>query len=646
MDRNGVFDKERHSSLEFEKQASEAPFKQRASAPVKARTAVSAYEALCGGAAFRRRVSEAVHTRNLPEGRFVAGGKRGSKAAAASGPSRPSDDLIVGISEGPSAAARDAGIAVFNGDAMPGDAGAPDAQTADPMRPKSAIRAFSGAFAHEARVGVRRTLLRSPRSVFYKSRQIGLEAAAEQSGIDASRMPGTDAEADASVESVFSQLDPVTLRGEASFVANSVLPAGRARARLDRWDSKSNIARGKAATLTARADRIAARSSDIDPKTLRGRWIARRQARLRTKAAKQNAAGDLFAGQGEGLRGRAMAARRKKAEFTKKAFGMRGVARALAAGSALLVGGLLLLILFGAMFSSAGSSSSGSAAGLTGSQQVIANYMLSHDIDALHTAAVMGNIYQESRYNPAAVNPSSGAFGICQWLGGRKDALFDLAAERRVPATDLQTQLDWFLKEYDFEPGATGGWLQQAHRDRFVEIKDLDQAVEHYARRFERCGEGEANMSARIAEARRIYAALTQAPGGLGQDYASASEAAKRIVNACYTTPSPGEGYCAAWVSHVYENAGFGYPGGNACDMYWNFCTSSSMADLKVGMIVAVPSWTGTSAGLTYGHVAIYIGDGRVMDNVGPIRTTTLDEWIACYSTTYPVKWGYAARIE
>lgn len=153
-------------------------------------------------------------------------------------------------------------------------------------------------------------------------------------------------------------------------------------------------------------------------------------------------------------------------------------------------------------------------------------------------------------------------------------------------------------------------------------------------------------MSSRIAEAQRIYAALTQTPGGLGEDYASASEAAKKIVNACYTTPSPGEGFCAAWVSYVYQNAGFGYPGGNACDMYWNFCKSSSMADLKVGMIVAVPSWTGTSAGRIYGHVAIYIGDGRVMDNVGPIRTTTLDEWISCYGTTYPVKWGYAARVE
>ena len=62
-------------------------------------------------------------------------------------------------------------------------------------------------------------------------------------------------------------------------------------------------------------------------------------------------------------------------------------------------------------------------------------------------------------------------------------------------------------------------------------------------------------------------------------------------------------------------------------------------------MIVAVPSWTGTAAGRTYGHVAIYIGDGQVMDNIGSIRTTSLDSWISTYGDTYPVRWGFAATV-
>ena len=79
--------------------------------------------------------------------------------------------------------------------------------------------------------------------------------------------------------------------------------------------------------------------------------------------------------------------------------------------------------------------------------------------------------------------------------------------------------------------------------------------------------------------------------------------------------------------------------------MYWNYCTSSNKDELKVGMIIAVPSWTGTSAGRVYGHVAIYIGDGKVMHNVGSIQTMSLDDWINTYGTTYTPMWGFAGSV-
>lgn len=130
---------------------------------------------------------------------------------------------------------------------------------------------------------------------------------------------------------------------------------------------------------------------------------------------------------------------------------------------------------------------------------------------------------------------------------------------------------------------------------------------------------------------------------GEAQKLSEANSKQKAIVDACNSVGSPGGGLCAMWVSQVYEVAGVGYPGGNACNMYDDFCTSSDKNDLKVGMIVAVPSHTHTEAGSIYGHVAIYIGDGQVMDNIGYIRTISLDEWIDYYSTTYTVKWGFAA---
>lgn len=124
---------------------------------------------------------------------------------------------------------------------------------------------------------------------------------------------------------------------------------------------------------------------------------------------------------------------------------------------------------------------------------------------------------------------------------------------------------------------------------------------------------------------------------------ASASVKGQAIVNACYQVGSPGSGLCAMWVSQVYSRAGLGYPGGNANNMYWNFCTSSNKADLQPGMIIAVSTWTGTAAGRVYGHVGIYIGGGMVMHNVGSIQTMGVDAWIGTYGTTVTPRWGWAA---
>ena len=124
---------------------------------------------------------------------------------------------------------------------------------------------------------------------------------------------------------------------------------------------------------------------------------------------------------------------------------------------------------------------------------------------------------------------------------------------------------------------------------------------------------------------------------------ASASTKGSAIVSACSRVGSPGAGLCAMWVSQVYSAAGLGYPGGNANNMYWNYCTSSNKGDLQPGMIVAVSTHPHTSAGRTYGHVGIYVGNGTVMDNVGYIRTIGLDSWISYYGVTVTPRWGWAA---
>ena len=129
--------------------------------------------------------------------------------------------------------------------------------------------------------------------------------------------------------------------------------------------------------------------------------------------------------------------------------------------------------------------------------------------------------------------------------------------------------------------------------------------------------------------------------------YMASEEVQMRILNAAYNTSSPGRNLCAKWVSRVYQNAGLGYLGGNANDMYRNYTFTSDIGKLKIGMIVAVESSSsGSRMGRIYGHVGIYIGDGKVMESVGYKRVITLDNWISTYCQHHPVGFGYPPSVE
>lgn len=134
------------------------------------------------------------------------------------------------------------------------------------------------------------------------------------------------------------------------------------------------------------------------------------------------------------------------------------------------------------------------------------------------------------------------------------------------------------------------------------------------------------------------------APGTPQQNAGSGKQQA--VVNACYSTPSPGQNWCAAWVTNVFRNAGVGYFGGNACDMFNAWCYSSDRSALQVGMIVADSSHSGTGTpGLLYGHVGIYVGGGIVMSNEGSITSKSLDAFIRFYGTGSGVRWGWLGGI-
>ena len=137
----------------------------------------------------------------------------------------------------------------------------------------------------------------------------------------------------------------------------------------------------------------------------------------------------------------------------------------------------------------------------------------------------------------------------------------------------------------------------------------------------------------------------TISPMLLGEPFALANPMQKKIVDLSRQVPSPGPGLCSEWIAQVYERAGFRNVHTDACDYYWDFCKYTDYSQLKVGMIIAVPSHIHTYMGRIYGHVCIYIGNNQVMDNVGHIRTLDMGYWLDYYSTTYKPKWGWYDNV-
>lgn len=118
------------------------------------------------------------------------------------------------------------------------------------------------------------------------------------------------------------------------------------------------------------------------------------------------------------------------------------------------------------------------------------------------------------------------------------------------------------------------------------------------------------------------------------------------MQSAAYSTPSPGSGLCAAWVSNVFRNAGIGSFHGNANDMYFSWCGYST-ANIQPGMIIAVNTAPYSAAARIYGHVGIYMGNGVVRDNAsGVLRTSSLQGWISEYNVTSTVLCGWLGGVK
>lgn len=142
-------------------------------------------------------------------------------------------------------------------------------------------------------------------------------------------------------------------------------------------------------------------------------------------------------------------------------------------------------------------------------------------------------------------------------------------------------------------------------------------------------------------------AVLAAGEAGAPQALMDATARQRRLVEVAHAEPACGDDACAAWVENVFSALELGFVCGHARDLCDRFCALTELADLKVGMAVAVGEHPYSAAGRKYGHVGLYVGDGAVMDCVeGRVRCAPLDAWLSTYGVMCAPRWGWLGGID
>lgn len=123
------------------------------------------------------------------------------------------------------------------------------------------------------------------------------------------------------------------------------------------------------------------------------------------------------------------------------------------------------------------------------------------------TAGIMGNLRQEAGpgFPTDVTNPSSGAWGLAQWLGGRLTKLKSFAASQGKSHSDLIVQLEWVWTELNGADPTTASKLKKAGGlEKLKSSTDINWVVKTFEDAFERSG-GSA-MAVRKKYASEFYA--------------------------------------------------------------------------------------------------------------------------------------------
>lgn len=134
-------------------------------------------------------------------------------------------------------------------------------------------------------------------------------------------------------------------------------------------------------------------------------------------------------------------------------------------------------------------------------QKMAMEYFIGKGIPITHSAAIVGNMMQESgRGIDPTITNSIGAFGSMQWMPTRKKALDAFAKKNGRDVKDFQTQLDFAYHEFQT--------TEKDNFQKFLKATDVGTAAKYFERYVERAGEygSDSNIDKKALNNRVKYA--------------------------------------------------------------------------------------------------------------------------------------------
>ncbi len=133
-------------------------------------------------------------------------------------------------------------------------------------------------------------------------------------------------------------------------------------------------------------------------------------------------------------------------------------------------------------------------------ENIIWDYLKNAGYTDIQTAAIIGNLYQESGLKSDKIEyGSKEGIGIVQWSFGRKQQLKDYCSSQGKEWTDLNCQLDFLVKELK------SAQFYQPYLSTFNNPYSVNEATEAFCFGFERPNKAKANLEYRKNMAWKAY---------------------------------------------------------------------------------------------------------------------------------------------